>query len=80
MTAPTHREGELSGIEKAAASAIDEAAIAAYANDLRDMTPAQIENEIRQAEREIEEVEPWLEALVAWQRRLPITSPEGSST
>lgn len=43
-----------------------QAAIKEFENDLRDMTMAEVEREIRQAENELDEIEPWLEALVAW--------------
>ena len=54
----------MSGITETEAA---KAARAEFANDLCGMTDADIAREIENSRREIEEIEPWLEALVAEQ-------------
>ncbi len=48
---------------------MDAAAIAQFANDLAGMSPAKVQDAIRDAEAKINEEEPWLEALVARMRQ-----------
>lgn len=49
---------------------MDAAAIREYGVDLRDMTLRQTTLEIERAEDKIADEESWLEALVAWRRKL----------
>lgn len=57
------------------------AAIKEFENDLRDMTLREVDREISRAQAELDEIEPWLEALVAWrgvlEERTRRSEPEG---
>lgn len=52
---------------------VDDAAIKQFSADLCGMTPAAVEEAIREAQSQIDEIEPWLEALHAYKRRLAPT-------
>lgn len=47
----------------------EDAAIAEFINDLRSFTPEEIDRELKEANDDLEEIEPWVEALTAWKRR-----------
>ena len=51
------------------AEMIEESAIKEFDADLRDMSDEKIEREIEYAQRQLDEIEPWLEALCAMQGR-----------
>ena len=44
-----------------------DAAWKAYANDFDNLTDAQVDVETRQAERDLENAEDWLEAVASWE-------------
>lgn len=47
---------------------IDKALMEPFKNDLCDMTREQVDEAIREAENQLAEIEPWLEALTAKRR------------
>ncbi len=57
-------------------SVVDAAAIEPFENDLADMNLEDIESAIREAQDQLEEIEPWLEALYAKQRQMAADSAE----
>lgn len=50
-------------------SAIDEALIAPYKNDLAGMEEDELREAYREARDQLEEIEPWMEAITAYARR-----------
>lgn len=62
-------DGTPASLGPATREEIDDHLIQPFINDLRHMSPSMVDAEIRKAENELEEIEPWLEALTAWKRR-----------
>jgi hypothetical protein len=55
-------------------NAIDEALMAPFANDLEGLSLKQVNDAIREAEDQLAEIEPWLEALTAKKRQMTAPS------